>query len=97
MEAIRGLLDNIVLEIQRSIDFYHVQFRGEQIRKVVLTGGGSLMPGLQPYIASYFDVEILMDNPLGHIHYDPRVFNGLTEMAPRFATAVGLALRPSLA
>ena len=95
LESIRGILESFVLEVQRSIDFYHVQFRGERIRKIVFSGGGVLMPGLLPYISSYFDVEIVSDNPFAKIHYDPMLFGGLVEMAPRFSTAVGLALRPA--
>jgi type IV pilus assembly protein PilM len=94
MEAIQGIVDGLVLEVQRSIDFYHVQFRRERIRKIIFVGGGILMPGLLPYLSNYFDVETVVDNPFARIHHDPISFGGLAEMAPRFSTAVGLALRP---
>jgi type IV pilus assembly protein PilM len=94
-ESIREILESFVLEIQRSIDFYHTQFRGERIRKIILTGGGVLIPGFHPYLSSYFDIEVIPDNPFLKIHYDPMLFGGLVEMAPRFSSAVGLALRPA--
>ncbi len=94
LESIRGILDGFILEIQRSVDFYHVQFRGERIQKMIFTGGGVLMPGLMGYLSGYFDVETVVDNPFSRIHYDPKAFGAVADMAPRFSSAVGLALRP---
>ena len=53
---------------------------------VVLTGGGSLLPGMVEVAEQVFDLPVRLGRPGG--------VNGLTEPAsgPQFATAVGLAL-----
>jgi cell division protein FtsA len=53
---------------------------------VVLTGGGSLLPGMVEVAEQVFDLPVRLGQPGG--------VNGLTEPAsgPQFATAVGLAL-----
>lgn len=92
-EIIKAEADRMILETQRSMDYYRAQFREGSVKKIVLMGGASLMPGFQEYFASYFDANVELDDPFAEILCDEKAFGEIRLMAPRFSTAVGLALR----
>jgi type IV pilus assembly protein PilM len=92
-EVIQREVDRIVLETQRSIDYYRAQFREAEARKVILMGGTPLLPGFQEYFSSYFETRVEMDDPFAEINCDEPSFAEFRMMAPRFSTSVGLALR----
>lgn len=94
-DSLKPVVDRIILETQRSIDYYKAQFREGVISKIVLTGGVSLMPGLVEYFSMYFEAEVLIDNPFQNLRCDDTQVRDLILMAPRFSTSVGLALRRS--
>ncbi len=91
-EIIRSIVDNFVLEIQRSIDYYRAQFREGILQRIVLSGGTSLMPGFKEYMSSFFDIPVVIDNPFFNVNYRSDAFYKLESMAPRFSTSVGIAL-----
>ncbi|MBI3994623.1 MAG: type IV pilus assembly protein PilM [Nitrospirae bacterium] len=92
-ETIKAEADRMILETQRSMDYYRAQFREGSVKKIVLMGGACLMPGFQEYFASYFDANVELDDPFAEILCDEKEFGEIRLMAPRFSTAVGLALR----
>jgi len=92
-EIIKAEVDRMVLETQRSMDYYRAQFREGSVKKIVLMGGVGLMPGFQEYFASYFDANVELDDPFAEILCDETAFREIRLMAPRFSTGVGLALR----
>jgi type IV pilus assembly protein PilM len=92
-DVIRKEVDRIILEIQRSIDYYRAQFREGGIRKVILMGGTPLMHGFPAYLSSYFDSPVVVDNPFARITMKNGGSLELRQMAPRFSTSAGLALR----
>ena len=92
-EIIKAEADRMILETQRSMDYYRAQFREGSVKKIVLMGGAGLMPGFQEYFASYFDANVELDDPFAEILCDEKAFGEIRLMAPRFSTAVGLALR----
>lgn len=59
-KVVQPLLDELIREIKRSINFYHSQFpegSSEQfVSKIVLTGGSAMMPGMDAYIASKLSI-----------------------------------------
>ncbi|MBI3595858.1 MAG: type IV pilus assembly protein PilM [Nitrospirae bacterium] len=93
LEIIKAEVDRMVLETQRSMDYYRAQFREGSVKKIVLMGGVGLMPGFQEYFASYFDANVELDDPFAEILCDETAFREIRLMAPRFSTGVGLALR----
>ncbi|MGH7274585.1 MAG: type IV pilus assembly protein PilM [Nitrospiria bacterium] len=93
LEVLKEALDRLILEVQRSLDYYRAQFRVEAARKIVLMGGTPLMPGFSDYFSSYFDAEVEVDDPFTEITCRSASFGDLRAMAPRFSSSVGLALR----
>jgi type IV pilus assembly protein PilM len=92
-EIIKSEMDRMILETQRSMDYYRAQFREGSVRKIVLMGGACLMPGFQEYFSSYFDATVKRDDPFSGIQCDEKDFGEIRQLAPRFSSAVGLALR----
>ncbi|WDT70625.1 MAG: type IV pilus assembly protein PilM [Candidatus Manganitrophus sp.] len=89
---IKNEIDRFIVEIQRSIDYYRAQFREGVFKKVILMGGGALLPGFSDYFGSYFDAEMEIDDPLAEIIGTESV-GAIRAIAPRFSSGIGLALR----
>lgn len=92
--AIRQKLDGILLEIRRSVEYYKTTFREKTVEKAVLTGGGSLMNGIKDYFSARLGIPVEIDNPFEGLSYKKDILHEeLAVSAPRFSSAVGLALR----
>src|SRR5579863_5905761 len=85
----------IVLEIQKTFDFFRASAAGEHIEKIYLAGGSSRVPGLIEALRQEFSLPVEIFNPFQKIappEGGPGV--GLIEQnAGQLAVAVGLALR----
>ena len=83
-------------EIQHLINFYqNSQQNAQAADKLMISGGGSLIPGLKHNLATYLDMETEYINPWRQIQYDDHNFDPayLNSIGPQFAICVGLALR----
>jgi type IV pilus assembly protein PilM len=84
----------IVLEIQKTFDFFRATAAGEHIERIYLAGGSSQVPGLMEALRQEFSLPVELLNPFQRV-MPPT--NGAAEMihhnAGQFAVAVGLALR----
>ena len=92
---LRPVLEEFLLEVRRSIDYYKLQNRGESIDELVLTGGGSKLVGLERMLEGELGIPARIGNPFENIKINPRQFNvaTLTNLAPMLAVGIGLALR----
>jgi type IV pilus assembly protein PilM len=93
LEVLKEAIDRLILEVQRSMDYYRAQFREESIQKMILMGGTPLMPGFSDYFSSYFDAKVEVDDPFAEIICRNAAFGNFKAMAPRFSSCIGLALR----
>lgn len=92
-DVLSPLIDMIMREINEIINNF---YRNEKIKveKIILAGGTALMPGLKEYFQEWFkEQEITIGNPFFSINYPPLLEQALNEMGPRYAIAVGAALR----
>lgn len=93
------LMEELVVEVQGIVEFYNGLDEQHQVRDIIITGGGSNMPGLDKAFLKYFDdVQIQRGNPWVNIlagSSNARLPLSLDESV-RFTTALGLALRPVL-
>jgi type IV pilus assembly protein PilM len=81
----------IVLEIQKTFDFFRATAGGERIERIFIAGGSSKIPGLVEALRQEFSVPVEVLNPFQKIGYDAsEVIDG---NAGQLAVAVGLALR----
>ncbi|HEY8109107.1 MAG TPA: pilus assembly protein PilM [Patescibacteria group bacterium] len=93
-KATKPVLDTLISEIRRSLDFYREQPHplGE-IREMVAVGGTSRMPELLPLFSGTFGVEAKIGDPWANINYASGLKQQLQELAPSFSVTVGLAMR----
>jgi type IV pilus assembly protein PilM len=87
------VLERLVNEIQRTIEFYKEKFRIEDVEKIFLTGGGSFIKNLCPNLARELNSKVEILNPF-EIISTKKIANQeeLEKLGPRFAVSVGLAL-----
>jgi type IV pilus assembly protein PilM len=85
----------IVLEIQKTFDFFRATSTGEHIEKIYLAGGSAAVEGLMEALRREFSLPIELLNPFLRIEYpEGTPAAALIEgNAGQMAVAVGLALR----
>ena len=84
----------IVLEIQKTFDFFRASASGEHIEKIYVAGGSSKVPGLVEALRQEFSLPVEILNPFQRI--TPPQGKGMElieQNAGQMAVAVGLALR----
>ena len=85
----------IVLEIQKTFDFFRASASGEHIEKILVAGGSSKVPGLLEGLRQEFSMPVEILNPFQKIS-PPASGLGMELIegnAGQLAVAVGLALR----
>ena len=92
---LRSVSDILILEIQKTFDFFRATASGENIRRIVVAGGTARVPGLLDFLKEEFAMPVEELYPFRKVVINPgRHDEGqLRELAPRLAIALGLALR----
>lgn len=85
MEQIFSEARRVLLGFQRKYN--------KVITKVVLTGGGSTMKGLEDFAREQLELEVEIADPFSHIHAPAFIESILRHAGPDFTVAIGLALR----
>jgi type IV pilus assembly protein PilM len=85
----------IVLEIQKTFDFFRATAPGEHIDRIYIAGGSSKVPGLVEALRQEFSLPVEILNPFQRIMPPSDAEeNAMLEQNPgQLAVAVGLALR----
>lgn len=93
--AIETANSELAEEIRHSFDFYYSTSQRDTIHRLVLSGGGALVPGLAPYLSGVLGLPVEIANPFQSIVADPKRFDAqeVAVIAPQMMVAVGLALR----
>lgn len=98
-DAIGNVAADVAMDIRRSLDYHDLQLEGRSqdagVTRVVLTGGASVMEGLDCYLESELGLATVMGDPLKSILVNQRLANKeeLSRLGPMFAVGIGLALR----
>ena len=91
--VLRAVSENVMLEIQKTFDFFKATTSNDRIDRVVVSGGGSRVEGFVEQLRDRFEVPVEPFDPFKAIGFDARKFGNAAEAAPTAAVAVGLALR----
>ncbi len=94
-EPFMRFLEPIAKEIQNNFDTYLSQTgnEGRKPEKIILTGGGAEFPVVAEYLKKQFPMRVFVGDPWARIVHQDAMRPILHEIAPRLATALGLALR----
>ena len=91
-KIIEQTLGPIVNEVKYAISLYQAE-SSKPIEKLVLTGGSAFLPQFVAYLQSIFQLKVVIGDPWAAVSCPVDLKGVLEEIGPRFATAIGLALR----
>ena len=84
----------MLLEIQKTFDFFRATTSGEQLQRVYVSGGCARVEGFLDLLQGRLGLPVEMLDPFKNIAFGKGVdLSQLDEIAPSMAVAVGLALR----
>jgi type IV pilus assembly protein PilM len=87
-EVIMPGVDLLVSELRKALQFFYSQQPQTQVSRIVLTGGGALLPGFVQYVASSLGQEVLLAAPFASATGQVPQNAG-----PQFSVAMGLLQR----
>ena len=92
---LRSVSDILILEIQKTFDFFRATATGENIQRIYIAGGSARVPGLIDLLKEEFALPVEELYPFRKIIINPgrQSEDQVRELAPCLAIAVGLALR----
>ena len=87
--------ESLATALERAQAYLRTTGETGSVSRLMLCGGGSLTPGLAPFLQSRFSVPTEIANPLARIEFDPGLFGEKdpAAVAPLLTVGVGLALR----
>ncbi len=85
------------LELKKAIDLYYTNNPDIALNKIILSGGGSRVQGLEQFFAEEIGLEVETLDPFIKIQADFKNIDQeyLIYIGPEMAIALGLAIRPS--
>ena len=94
-EGLITYADPICSEIERSVDYFRSTFGAETISKILVSGGGGMIPDLVADLGRRLGIETEIINPFKKIQLDKMVLapESAGSIGPIAAVGVGLALR----
>lgn len=93
-ELLRPFLDNLALEVSRSLQFFFTSTQYNQVDHIVLAGGCAVIPGVDEVVRGRTQVDTIVANPFADMALSQRVKpRSLSADAPSLLVACGLALR----
>jgi len=92
--VIRALLENLVQETERTLDFYNEFTKNSSnIEKIVLCGGGANLKGLAIFLAKRLNKEVSLGDPWINLNLGNKLPIIDRENSVRYPTVIGLAMR----
>jgi type IV pilus assembly protein PilM len=90
--VLRTVTEGVILEIQKTFDFFKATTAAEQIDRILLCGGTSRVDGFSELLGESFATPVEALDPFRMLQTDASHFDA-GEVGPTAAVAVGLALR----
>jgi type IV pilus assembly protein PilM len=93
--VLRAVSENVMLEIQKTFDFFKATAASDRIHRIMLSGGASRAEGFTEMLTERFEAPVEGLDPFKRVGFDVKKFQvaSSAEVAPTAAVAVGLALR----
>ncbi len=92
---VRAVTDNLLLEINKTVDFFRSTVPSDRVDGIVLSGGTSRIEGFADALSERFDLHVEQFDPFRQIALDPAKVDSeqQIDLGPISVVAVGLALR----
>jgi type IV pilus assembly protein PilM len=93
--VLRAVTENVLLEIQKTFDFFKATASSDRIDRIMLSGGASRSEGFLEMLTDRFEAPVEKLDPFKRVAFDIKRFRveSASDVAPTVAVAVGLALR----
>jgi len=93
--VLRAMTDTVLLEIEKTFDFFKATAANERIDRIMLSGGASRVDGFAEALRERFGADVAWFDPFRQVACDARKlgFDSVDDLAPVWAVALGLALR----
>lgn len=92
-KAMTPVLDLIISEVKRVLLTVQNANQDDTPKRVIMSGGAALIPGLVVYFAVQLSVEIELGNPFANVAKTPAQTTAIGEAGVVFTNAVGLAMK----
>ena len=93
--VLHAMTENVMLEIQKTFDFFKATAASDRIDRIVVSGGASRVDGFTASLQERFNTAVEVFDPFKTISFEPGKL-GITDadgLSATAAVAVGLALR----
>jgi len=93
--VLHAMTENVLLEIQKTFDFFKATAASDRIDRILLSGGASSVDGFAAALEERFGAPVENFDPFKKIAFDAKKI-GIADSAHLLSTAavaVGLALR----
>jgi type IV pilus assembly protein PilM len=92
--VLRAVTENVLLEIQKTFDFFKATASSDQIDRIMLSGGASRVDGFREMLQDRFHAPVEDFDPFRTVVWDAKKLGAdPADLASTAAVAVGLALR----
>lgn len=91
-KAINGVLNDLISEVRRSVEFFENQVRGVSVSKIVLGGGAAVMGNLKENFEHQLSLPVEIIDPLRRIKVTGRDVRSSSLDPVRHSLAVGIGL-----
>ena len=87
--VLRAVTDNVLLEVEKTFDFYKATSASDRIDRVVLSGGASLVEGFDEAVRERLDTEVERFDPFRQVALDAAKLQAgaVEDLAPVCAVA----------
>jgi type IV pilus assembly protein PilM len=89
---IETILDVIMNDVRRVKDNFEASYR-EKIVKIILTGGGANLVGIEEYVSRQLGLPTIKGNPFAALNFPQKLEPVIKDLGSHIAAAIGLGLR----
>ena len=93
--VLRAVSENVMLEIQKTFDFFKATAASDRVDRIMVSGGASKAESFNEMLSERFEAPVEPFDPFKRVVFDAKRFNvdAAGDVAATVAVAVGLALR----
>jgi type IV pilus assembly protein PilM len=98
-DDLKGIVSSVVAdwctEIRRALDFFYSTYPEDQIKRIIISGGGANISEFRQLLATEASAEVESINPFKNFYLDEKSFDDafIKQIAPQAAISMGLAMR----
>ena len=98
-DDLKGIVSSVVAdwctEIRRALDFFYSTYPDDQIKRIILSGGGANIAEFRKLLAIEASTEVEIINPFQNFHIENKKLDDafIKQVAPQAAICMGLAMR----